>query len=91
MRLVDAVIVKMKGVDKGYWFYVRNRERKPRSRRSAGRVLRKDDPISSYMVESLQILLRSIPAAIIAQIDVDSLEDGVFLKVQTHSNLRFFV
>ena len=35
----------------------------------------KDEPISSDMVESLQIFFRSIPAAIIAQLDVDTLEE----------------
>ena len=35
----------------------------------------KDEPISSYMVESLQTFFRSIPAAIIAQLDIDSIEE----------------
>ena len=35
----------------------------------------KNELISSYMVESLQIFFQSIPAAIIAQLDVDTLKE----------------
>ena len=45
----------------------------------------KGEPISSYMVESLQIFFQSIPAAIIAQLDVDSLEErkSIYFKGTT--------